>query len=472
MKLLDLLAEALSAEKEAALRDKYVQVVDKEDPMARRMSPEMMDPTKISEREFKALLDIDQTPNGTYMNWILPRYVKLDRTERKRFFEDEHNEQVKNLLAFFEKNKQKIKKLNISGFSPDINLYKTLSDFENVLGAVKAQVEGEGEGEQLGPEKFSAGFIKPIEILGKTPSGFVVYKVPQSCRGNEDCYKKYLNLTGCGDLTADFNPNRENEPAPRAGYRVTWCTRNTGSFNNYLKDGPYFLFKNWDTRRQYQIHYESGQLKDESNSNINGYNGKLQKEFIQFLLEKEGKIPPQSMSFDLDLSKFKIGEEEGYDIFKVGPTFYLDAKTGADQQNKLVYYDSSTGLLKNSDGTPSGAKSALKFPYIYLIKFLANKGVITKDSVPEEAYKHWMMIRILGNINVPETAKPVVNGNVNISGTAITKLPNNLTVTGDLNISNTKLTSLPPGLKVGGTLDVRGTGIKVPSGVAAKVIQD
>ena len=99
MKLLDLLAEALSAEKEAALRDKYVQVTNTEDPMAKRM----IDPSKISEREFKALLDIDQTPNGTYMNWILPRYVKLDRTERKRFFED-HN--LKYFLLFAKQLKQ------------------------------------------------------------------------------------------------------------------------------------------------------------------------------------------------------------------------------------------------------------------------------------------------------------------------------------------------------------------------------
>ena len=82
MRLLNILAEALSAEKEAALRNKFVQVVDKDAPKG--MVP--MDPSKVSEKEFKALLDIDQTPNGTYLNWIIPRYVKLDRTERKRFF--------------------------------------------------------------------------------------------------------------------------------------------------------------------------------------------------------------------------------------------------------------------------------------------------------------------------------------------------------------------------------------------------
>jgi len=243
-------------------------------------------------------------------------------------------------------------------------------------------------------------------------------------------------------------------------------------FNSYLTNGPYYVFKNWNTRRQYQLHYESGQLKDESDQEINGYNGKAQQEFLQFLLDKEGRIPTKSMSFNLDLKKFKVGEVNGFSIYKIGPAYYLDAKTGADQQNKLVYFDSSTGLLKNADGTQAGAKQALKYPYIYLLQYLMENDLVSKESLPPDAFKHWMMVRILGNINIPETAKPTIQGNINISNTGIKKLPSNLTITGDLNISNNPELTLPPGLKVGGTLDVRGTKINnVPPGTAAKVIQ-
>jgi len=465
MRLLDLLAEALSQEKEAALRDKFVQVKDKENPMAG------MDPNKISEKEFKALLDIDQTPNGTYMNWILPRYVKMDRTERQRFFEDGHNEQVKELLVFFDKNKQRIKKLGIENFQADINLYKTLRDFENILGAAKAKVEGEGEQVNTGPEKLRGAFIEPIKIIGTTPSGFTVYKVPQSCKGDDKCFKKYLDITGCGDPSANFSPDKEGGEAPKSGYRVTWCTRNTGMFNSYLTNGPYYVFKNWNTRRQYQLHYESGQLKDEADREINGYNGKMQNEFLQFLLDTEGRIPSKSMSFNLNLDKFKIGEQNEFSIYKIGPAFYLDAKTGADQQNKLVYYDAESGLVKNADGTQAGAKNALKQPYFNLIQFLVDKNVVNKESAPADAFRHWMMIRILGNINIPETAKPTINGNANISGIGIKTLPNNLTITGDFNVSNNPGLKLPENLRVGGVLDVTGTGIKsVPQGTATKVI--
>ena len=469
MRLLNILAEALSAEKEAALRNKFVQVVDKDAPKG--MVP--MDPNKVSEKEFKALLDIDQTPNGTYLNWIIPRYVKLDRTERKRFFEDGHNEEIKALLPFFDKNKQRIKKLNIDGFQADINLYKTLRDFENIISASKAKIEGEGEEVQAGPEKLRGPFIAPITVLGQTPSGFTVYKVPQKCKGDDACYKKYLDITGCGDQTQNFEPSKETEPAPKSGYRVTWCTRNTGMFNNYLTNGPYYVFKNWNTRRQYQLHYESGQLKDEADREINGYNGKLQQEFLQFLLDKEGRIPTKSMSFNLNLDRFLQGTENGYPIYKVGPSYYIDAKTGEDQQNKLVYYDVDSGLLKNADGTQAGAKNALKNPYFNLISYLAKNNIVSKESISPDAFKHWLMIRILGNINIPETAKPTIQGNANISGTGIKTLPNNLTITGDFNISNNPELTLPPGLKVGGVLDVRGTKIKnVPQGTAGKIIQD
>ena len=244
-------------------------------------------------------------------------------------------------------------------------------------------------------------------------------------------------------------------------------------FDSYLKNGPYYLFKNWNTRRQYQLHYESGQLKDEADKEINGYNGKLQQEFLQFLLDNEGRIPSRSMSFNLNLDKFKVGDVNGYPILKVGPAYYIDAKTGADQQNKLVYYDAESGLLKNADGTQAGAKNALKNPYFNLVQYLVDNNLVSKEAATEDAWKHWLMIRILGNINIPKTAKPNITGNANISGVGIKVLPDNLTITGDFNISNNPELTLPPGLKVGGVLDARGTKIKnVPPGTAGKVIVD
>jgi len=50
-------------------------------------------------------------------------------------------------------------------------------------------------------------------------------------------------------------------------------------------------------------------------------------------------------------------------------------------------------------------------------------------------------------------------GNLDLSGTGITSLPEGLTVGGSLYLRGTGITSLPEGLTVGGGLDLSGTGI-------------
>jgi len=61
-----------------------------------------------------------------------------------------------------------------------------------------------------------------------------------------------------------------------------------------------------------------------------------------------------------------------------------------------------------------------------------------------------------------ETAKRIIDengGSLDLSGTGITVLPDNLTVGGWLNLSGTGITALPDNLTVGRGLNLRGTGI-------------
>ncbi len=51
------------------------------------------------------------------------------------------------------------------------------------------------------------------------------------------------------------------------------------------------------------------------------------------------------------------------------------------------------------------------------------------------------------------------NGSLNLRGTQISSLPDNLTVSGWLDLSNTQITALPSNLTVGGSLYLRGTQI-------------
>ena len=52
-----------------------------------------------------------------------------------------------------------------------------------------------------------------------------------------------------------------------------------------------------------------------------------------------------------------------------------------------------------------------------------------------------------------------VKGDLDLSRSGITSLPEDLKVGGDLSLFDTPITSLPEGLKVGGSLDLRGTKI-------------
>jgi len=453
MKLLDLLAEALNAEKEAALKAKFVNPpASKDEPMGMNAG----DPRKISEREFKTLVDSDPTANGNYLQWMLTRYTALDRNERKRFIQDGHNESVKELLAFFDRFKQRIAKVDPS-IPKDINQFKSLNDFENMLGAVKAKIEGEGGGENLGPEKFK--FMKNIKAIGSV-DGFVVYRVPQSCKNNKDCEAEYQALTGCGDLTQRFEPSRAGEEAPNAGYRVQWCTRNTGMFNSYLTNGPYYIFKNWDKRRQYQLHYESGQFMDEADHPLGRYDKELENKFLQFLLDKEGRIPPASFNFSLDLSKFQKGESpSGFPIYEIGDKLYMDF--GDKSKNKLFYYDEDTNKLKTQDGKDAGTKVIVRLPYMDLVKFAYTQG----KKIPN-------LYRLLLNLDIPAGVQIPNVPSLNLSDSDIDSLPANMTINGDLDLTNSKLRELPDNLTVTGILTLSGTNLKPkPDTKAGKMVR-
>ena len=62
-----------------------------------------------------------------------------------------------------------------------------------------------------------------------------------------------------------------------------------------------------------------------------------------------------------------------------------------------------------------------------------------------------------------------VRGSLDLSGTQITKLPDNLTVRGGLDLRGTQIKELPDNLTVGGFLDLRGTQItKLPKNLKVK----
>ena len=113
---------------------------------------------------------------------------------------------------------------------------------------------------------------------------------------------------------------------------------------------------------------------------------------------------------------------------------------------------------------------------IKLISFLKEENILIPRRSSEEREKNYK-ISIQKKIqqyikdgskgdldltNTPITSLPdnlEVGGGLYLSGTKITSLPDNLEVGGNLDLSGTKITSLPNNLKVGGYLDLSGTKI-------------
>ena len=90
-------------------------------------------------------------------------------------------------------------------------------------------------------------------------------------------------------------------------------------------------------------------------------------------------------------------------------------------------------------------------------KFRKETGVdlVIKDGKP--FYGGYLDLSGTGITALPDNL--TVGGYLDLRGTGITALPDNLTVGGSLYLSGTGITALPDNLTVGGYLDLRGTGI-------------
>jgi hypothetical protein len=99
---------------------------------------------------------------------------------------------------------------------------------------------------------------------------------------------------------------------------------------------------------------------------------------------------------------------------------------------------------------------------IKLIDLLENKILVPRRS-PEERSKNYI---IATQKKIQQYIKDGNKGDLDLSGTPITSLPQDLTVGGSLYLTSTQITSLPQGLTVGGNLYLINTPItSLPQGL-------
>ena len=102
---------------------------------------------------------------------------------------------------------------------------------------------------------------------------------------------------------------------------------------------------------------------------------------------------------------------------------------------------------------------------IKLLDLLRENKILVPRRSPEERQKNYEFIL---QKQIQQYIKNGSKGNLYLSNTPITSLPDNLQVGGDLDLSYTPITSLPSGLKIGGNLSLRGSKItSLPSDLQA-----
>jgi hypothetical protein len=125
----------------------------------------------------------------------------------------------------------------------------------------------------------------------------------------------------------------------------------------------------------------------------------------------------------------------------------------------LYYYDTDTNKLKTADGQAASIKKVVTKPYMGLVKIAYKEGA-----------KLPALYIILLNLDVPDKTITIPTS-LNLSGSDITELPENLTIGGDLDLSGSKIKKLPNTLQVKGVLNISGLGLKPSPNVrAGKII--
>ena len=98
----------------------------------------------------------------------------------------------------------------------------------------------------------------------------------------------------------------------------------------------------------------------------------------------------------------------------------------------------------------------IKLINILLEEEQSKYNILKQLRSPEERKKNYL---IATQQKIQQYIKDGSKGNLDLNGTPITSLPDNLTVKGNLDLNNTPIISLPDNLTVGGSLSLHDTPI-------------
>ena len=210
-----------------------------------QLHTQFVESEKLSQETFDEIVDA-AGGKSSYATWLA---AKVEH----HVIKEEDVYKFKDYFQTFEKYKRAYPKQDLNQYKTprDIEEFKAKSieilDQKNIPGEEVADTKN-----LLSPTQIKSLSDVGIKYLGNT-EGYQVFEIPTSCKGDEQAYKVYKNLLGqC------------------SGGKIEICTiANFSYFNNYLKDGPYYVFFNLsDPNSPYQFHYESNQFMDRQDRSV------------------------------------------------------------------------------------------------------------------------------------------------------------------------------------------------------------
>lgn len=220
MKLKELLYEALIAEVS----------ID-------QLKQQFVDAGKIDDKTFQEVVDASGG-KGAYATWLLKKVTTPEDIARKKNLATIKAEDIykyKKYLNVFHRRKREFP-------FQDINRVKSPSDLQEFI--AKAVQLANAESEDPSAQKGVSKSDKYAEFKIGNVEGYDVYKIP---KGRKDLYGASCEL----------------------GSGTEWCTA-TGNtrnhFDDYIEDGPLYIFVKGDDK--YQFHFESGQFMDKDDNPI------------------------------------------------------------------------------------------------------------------------------------------------------------------------------------------------------------
>jgi hypothetical protein len=212
-----------------------------------QLKTQFVDSGKIDQKSFDEITGT--TPKSAYITWLLKKII--DKTIK---LEDAYK--YKKYFMVFDRRKKEYP-------YADINQYKSPQDIAEFI---KTSIDIlDKESKDSSQQKGVAKSDKYKEFYIGTVEGFDVYKLPKD---RKDLYGASCEL----------------------GSGTEWCTA-TGKtrmhFDEYIENGPLFIFIKPNSKEKYQFSYEEKQFMDKNDNPIE--NESYIYEFFKFIKEKYPK---------------------------------------------------------------------------------------------------------------------------------------------------------------------------------------